>query len=408
MRYTTDAIRELWNDEWMLGAWAEVEQLALQAMADIGQIPQTWADEALHAPLPTVQQWRDETTLNGHEVVAFLSLWSENGAKHTHIGLTSSDITDTTLGLRVQQTTEELHRSLHDLIDEITGMWDEIGHVPRVGRTHGQPAIATTYGSLLRRWVQMLSDAATNLSAAGGQAAIGKASGPIGTYANIDRAIEQQLCDRLDLLPARGASQIVPRLPLANWVAALGLVATSIDAIATELRLLGHADIGEAVDTNGSTSSAMPHKRNPNRLERLTGLARVVRNAYDPISEGIVQWHERDMAHSSVERTLLPQAAGITAYMVESLRHILAGLQIDQHRVAENLQGHEIELLTHSLQTYLQLHGETYLEARASVRTLLRENVGIASLRHAIRYDPRFDGWTQSNTTREETLNGIL
>lgn len=409
MNYTTDEMREIWSDEQTLAHWAEIETLVLRAQHNIGQVPEDWFETAAKTPPPSVEAWREETEASGHELVAFLMLWGELGVRNVHIGLTSSDITDTTLGIRVHDTSTLILGALAELLDTIDYLDSEVGPAVRLGRTHGQPAVLMTHSDLFNRWRGMVGRAHNRLEDARRRAALGKISGPVGTYQCVDRGVEIEVCDFLGLRPAYGSSQIVQRDALAAWVAELGTTATTIDAIATELRLLAHSNIGEITDEGGSTSSAMPHKNNPNRLERLTGLARIVRSAYDPIAEGIVQWHERDMAHSSVERTLLPQITGTVHYMVMSLNRVLGETRFNTGTSASEAWLEEPETQTHALMTHLQLKGYSYASARAEVSHLYRSNIGSGGFRVATNNHPAFKDYHRPvlNNT-EEIINGIL
>mgnify|MGYP007083431783 CR=1 FL=1 len=408
MTYTTDTITEIFSDEYTLDLWAAIECAALRAQTQIGQVPEQWWRDAAQAGVPHVDQWRTETALSGHEFVAFLMLWGENGARNVHIGLTSSDITDTALGVRINDSTTVLCDAFLELEDMVRALDVETGVCPRLGRTHGQAAVATTYGSLFERWLAALRDTQQELRYTGTAASLGKISGPIGTYQHVDPYVEMYVCQQFGLTPARPASQIVPRHYLAQFVATLGVAATVIESIALELRLLSHAHVGEVTDTAGSTSSAMPHKTNPNRLERLTGLARIARSAYDPITQGIVQWHERDMAHSSVERTLLPQTVGIVHYMATSLHAILSETRFNNTAAVMNLGWFETEVQTHSMQTHLQLKGYSYGDAKAEVSRLLHENIGVGALRLALHAHQDLSDYRTPDTTRKETIDGIL
>lgn len=408
MSYTTEEVEEIWSDLYTLDLWASIECAALKAQTEIGQIPEWWWKRASAARVPKVEAWREETALNGHEFVAFLNLWAENGAEHVHIGLTSSDVTDTALAIKLADSGHLLADALTKLVGDIYMLDEEMGTAARLGRTHGQPAVATTYSTLFDRWRHALVQTHAELLRATNNVAIGKISGPIGTWLHVDPYVEQYVCDQFELGRARAATQITPRYPLAQFVAQLGIVATIIESIALELRLLSHAQVGEVTDGAGSTSSAMPHKTNPNRLERLTGLARIVRSAYDPITEGIVQWHERDMAHSSVEKTLLPQSIGIVHYMCQSLSTILQELRFSPIRALHNLADYHTEVQTHSMQTHLQLKGHSYVEAKAEISRLLRENIGAGALRVALNRHPDLKDYRPPNTTRKEHLDGTI
>jgi len=404
--YSTPEIDYIWSDGYMLRTWAEIERHVLVAQAETDTVPTGWSGwvRAAHSiPAPSVYEWRDRTAECGHEVVAFLELWGEAGVNNVHIGLTSSDLTDTTLGVRIAATNTVISNGLARLVDLLQSLRFEYATQPRLGRTHGQPAVPTTYGHLFDVWCGLVASAQARLTAASKDAAIGKISGPVGNYLHTDRRIEAVVCARLGLRTPPAATQIVPRDMLARWVAELGVVATVLEAIAVELRLLSHAQIGEVYVRNGSTSSAMPHKNNPNQLERLTGLARIVRSAYDPIAQGVVQWHERDMAHSSVERVLVPQAAGAVGYAVETLITTFEGLRVDSLRATYNLTDYEVETQTHSIQTHMQLNGMSYVGAKAATLDLYRNYSNPQSFRLAVQQHPLLSDYKPPHIYERDT-----
>ena len=409
MTYTTEEMTELWSDETTLSLWAHVETAILRAQYEIGLVPREWYEKADFTPPPSVEAWREETEITGHELVSFLMLWDECGVQNVHIGVTSSDITDTALAIRVKGATQTITESLQALLEVIDELDSEVGPAVRLGRTHGQPAVLMTHHDLFERWRGFIGRSQYRLGQTGHAASMAKISGPVGTYQQIDRRVEIEVCEMLGLRRSYGSSQIVQRDNLAAWVAELGTTATNLDAIATELRLMAHASIAEATDDAGSTSSAMPHKTNPNRLERLTGLARIVRSAYEPIASGVVQWHERDMAHSSVERTLLPQITGIVHYMATSLERILSETRFNTGNAASAAWLAEPETLTHAMMTHLQLKGTPYAEARAVVSHLYSTNITASSLKVALNNHPQFKDFTPPKVnTIEEAINGIL
>ncbi len=407
MTYSTPEVARVWSDDYMLKTWCEIERSVLLAQAEIGTALPVWVQRVLDTPPPTVEKWRERTTRTGHEVVAFLELWGDAGVEHVHIGLTSSDITDTTLGIRIAATNTLISNRLMRLADILRSMRDEFQYQPRLGRTHGQPAVPTTYGRLFGLWYDLITAAQTRLNTASNDAAVGKISGPVGTYLHVDKHVEESVCARLGLKTVTTATQIVPRDRLARWVAELGVTATLFEAMAVELRLLTHAQIGEVYLRGGSTSSAMPHKNNPNQLERLTGLARIVRAAYEPIVQGIVQWHERDMGHSSVERVLLPQAAGAVAYALETILQVVSELEVDSLRAANNLADYSTETQTHSIQTHFQSNGLSYVDAREATSDLYLSNPTQQTFRMAVNKHPLLIGY-RTPTPPKEHFNEFL
>lgn len=359
--YTTDAMRVIWNDQSMLDTWREVELAILQSQAWIDpDVPIEWYHEAL-AYLPAdVGLWRDATADTGHEVVAFLRVW---GAPNVHIGITSSDVTDTALGLRLKQTNDVLLDSLGNLHEALRVRIAQNGQINRLGRTHGQPATIMQLGQVLANWDLAIQRSIHRLQMHRRMVEVCMVSGPVGSYLHVHRKIELLTAKTLGLNPAESSTQILMRDSLAAWAAELAIITSTAEAIGTEIRLMQHAQVREAYDFSGSTSSAMAHKSNPNRAERLSGLGRLARAAFEPLAAGIPQWHERDMAHSSVERVLIPQLAGVTDYALRSASELIWGLTFDAHQMALALTECGVEVLCHSAQTALQKAGVPYIQA---------------------------------------------
>jgi len=299
---------------------------------------------------------------------------------HVHVGLTSSDITDTALGLKLRESSSVLVDAFGDLMITLDRMAEDYADVIRLGRTHGQAAAPSTYGHLFAYWARGAERVSDRLWGARVATAICKISGPVGTYLHVDPAVERDAAAGLGLSPSPVSTQIYMRDGLAYWAGVVGMAASYVEAVAVELRLLAHEAIHEAVETGGSTSSAMPHKLNPNRLERLTGLARVVRSGYEPIAAGVAQWHDRDMSHSSVEKTYLPLMSKTLHYMAVSLNEILASLEIDQTRATLNYELNLEQVQTHSIQTALQLAGWPYREAAQRTREVWEDGDAAAPI----------------------------
>lgn len=372
--YSTPATADIWTDTYMLQTWRDVEIAVLEAQQGLGIVTSTqvWAakDERV-----SVREWRRLTEEGGHEVVAFLEAW---GAPVAHIGLTSSDITDTGLALRLQATNSVLvDRALHLEACLTDAMEPDF---LRLGRTHGQPAAPMMWSQVVANWKHAIRRWLIRFQEVREQVEVAKISGPVGSYLHVSRDTEIKVAEALGLNAVPVATQIVMRDSLAAWAAECGTLASVIEAIAAELRLMAHHQIGEGQERGGSTSSAMPHKVNPNRLERLSGLARVVRSAYEPIASGVAQWHERDMAHSSVERTLVPQTACTLDFMLHSLGEILLTYRLEPMRVAENYRDHAVEAHLHSVQTAIQMSGVNHAKAQERTREVYRRTHNVAAL----------------------------
>lgn len=368
-RYSTEEMRRLFSDEHTLRLWHHVEVKVLEAQAEHGLIPRAWAEKANAAKPPTPQRWRAREQELGHEMVAFLDLWP---AERAHIGLTSSDVIDTANAIRYRQAADEIIAAAYRLREAFIQTAERYWDTPRLGRTHGQAAVVDTFGHRLADLAFATDRAARRISHATRDLCVAKLSGPVGTYEAISPEVEQTAAKLLGLRPAEVATQIVMRDSLAHWAAALvGLVGVC-EAFALELRLSSHEGVGELheprrPDQRGS--SAMPHKRNPIKSEQICGLARVARSALTPIYEGTAQWHQRDLAHSSVERITVQQLCGITHYVARQTHTLVLGMHVDRYRMLLNLQRHP-EVLTHSAQTQLQVAGWSHTDAQAKVRDL--------------------------------------
>lgn len=377
--YTTHEMSRVWSDTAMVLAWRDVELAILEAQAHTGLVPAEWHDLAAQHYIDMVQ-WREQTEQCGHEVVGFLRAWD---APHAHIGVTSSDITDTALSIRIKRTNEILADGVESLIS-IVRDWVDSTDFRRLGRTHGQAAAPMEMSQVFANWWEALSRHRTRLESLRPQIEVAMVSGPVGSYLHTTPEVEAIVSSRLGLMPCGVSTQIMMRDGIAAWVAELGTLASVIEAMALELRLMAHDSVGEACEHGGSSSSAMPHKLNPNRLERLCGLARVVRSAYEPVAAGVAQWHERDMAHSSVERIYLPQVACTVDYMIDQIAGVLDRLDIDPLTTMSNLMDRSVESSTHSVQTALQLAGYTHRQAQEHTQQIYRSCHNMGEVRRAV------------------------
>jgi adenylosuccinate lyase len=403
MMYSTPELDAVWSDEYMLDLWRQIELAVLDEQERADLIPPDWYYAALHARRPDVNEWRALTRDLGHEVIAFLDLWGRAGADHVHIGLTSSDLTDTALGVRIRQSTRHLNDDLYSL--QLSLLELARPTMVRLGRTHAQPAMVTTFDRWAAVYDEALERSITRLQAASSEAAVCKISGPVGLGIPGGADIERQVAWALGLRPAQASTQIVTRDRLAAYAGALGCVAGVLEAIAVELRLLLHAQIGEASLFGGVSSSAMPHKNNPTELERVCGLARIARGAFEPLSAGIAQWHERDMAHSSVERVLLPQAVGAVGCAARTLGRVIDRMHLQPARAAENAREAGLQVLSHRLMTHLQLGGEGYMAARRRTVSLL-ESPNLEELQGALR--AHMHRGLELTPHEKEIIDGIL
>jgi adenylosuccinate lyase len=337
----------LFADQARLGLWLEVEILAVEAWASLGVVPEEDAKavrERAPAVTPafvTAVQERERVT--DHDLAAFVDVVQDAiggpAAGWVHYGLTSSDVVDTALGATLARAGDLLVDASGQLVATLKDRALEFRDTAMAGRTHGMHAEPTTLGAKLALWCLQADRDRSRLRAAREAVAVGKVSGAVGTYSQIDPAVEEQVCAGLGLRPVP-ASQVVARDRHAEYLWACASVGASIEQFATEIRHLARTEVGEVEEpfrAGQKGSSAMPHKRNPITCERLAGLARVVRANLAAGLENVALWHERDISHSSVERVVLPDSSLLAYYLLVKMRDVVEGMEVHPERMLENL-----------------------------------------------------------------------
>jgi adenylosuccinate lyase len=344
-RYTLPEMGRIWSQAHKYELWCQVETLVLAAHARAGAVPPDSVEPVRNAPPPTAEAVAAVEAVTDHDVIAFLTAWADNtnprsAAAYVHFGMTSSDLLDTAVAVQLTQATDILLAKADALVaalrDHALAHADSI----RPGRTHGIHAEPDTWGHRVADFAFALARCRDRLRRAREAVAVGKLSGPVGTYSNIDPAIEAEVMAELGLRPADVATQVVMRDGIGEWACTLALTATVCEAVALEIRHGQRTEVRELAEPFGpgqKGSSAMPHKRNPIRSERICGLARIVRGLTTPVLEGIPLWHERDISHSSVERVALPDAAIVTDYMLHLTIGLIRDLVVDTARMRVNL-----------------------------------------------------------------------
>jgi adenylosuccinate lyase len=344
-RYTLPEMGRVWSDAHKYQLWCRVEILVLEAHAAAGTVPASAVAPVRAAPPPTPQAVAALEAVTGHDVIAFLSAWADNtsprsAAAYVHFGMTSSDLVDTALALQLTEATDLLAARCAALTAALREHALAHRDTLRAGRTHGMHAEPDSWGHRVADFAFAMARCSQRLARARDAVAVGKLSGPVGTYSNIDPAIESRVLGELALRPADVATQVVMRDGIAEWVGVLALIASVCEAVALEVRHGQRTEVAELAEPFGvgqKGSSAMPHKRNPVRAERIAGLARVVRAQLVPVLEGIPLWHERDISHSSTERVALPDAAIGADFVLAETSSLIAGLQVDAARMRANL-----------------------------------------------------------------------
>jgi adenylosuccinate lyase len=345
-RYTLPEMGQVWSEAHKYELWCRIEVLVLAAHARAGTVPADAVPPVRAAPPPTPEAVAALEAVTGHDVIAFLSAWADNtvpreAAAYVHFGMTSSDLLDTALALQLTEASDLLLDKCAELLAASREHALEHQATLRVGRTHGVHAEPDVWGHRMADFAFAIARCRDRLARAREAVAVGKLSGVVGTYSNIDPAIEAEVMAELGLRPADVATQVVLRDGIAEWTGVLALIATICEAIALEVRHGQRTEVAELAEPFGSGqkgSSAMPHKRNPVRSERIAGLARVVRAQIVPVLEGIPLWHERDISHSSTERVALPDAAIATDFLLAETTRLVSGLQVDPARMLANLE----------------------------------------------------------------------
>jgi adenylosuccinate lyase len=342
-RYSRPEMRKIWSDERKYQIWLEIETLACEAMAALGQIPKKDAAEIRERARFSIPEIVEIEKRTNHDVIAFLENVAESvgpAARWIHQGLTSSDILDTTLAVQLTESAAILLDDLKKLRTAVADQARQFKMTPMIGRSHGIHAEPITFGLKLALMFDEFGRAEERLTETRERIRVGKVSGAVGTHAHVDPKIERSVCEKLGLKPATLSTQIVQRDRHAEFCGTLALIASSIDRWATEFRHLQRTEVLEVEEffaEGQKGSSAMPHKRNPITSERLSGLARVIRGNAMVALENVALWHERDISHSSAERIILPDSCILLDYMLVKLRELVEGLHVYPERMRQNL-----------------------------------------------------------------------
>ncbi len=342
-RYTTQEMDRLWGEENRLSVMLDVELAVCRAWCELGRIPEDALRDILANARFSVERVREIEREVQHDVVAFVSAVAENvgeSGRYLHLGLTSSDVLDTASSVMLRDSLDLIATAVRELDAAVLDLARRYKHLPCVGRTHGVHAEPTTLGLKFLNWHSELKRDLERLALAREHIACGKVSGAVGTYALCPPELEARVCELLALTPAAVSNQILQRDRHAEVLNALALLGCAMERMATEIRHLQRTEVGEAFEPFGrgqKGSSAMPHKRNPIKCERVCGMARLLRGYALTGMENVALWHERDISHSSTERVLWPDAFNLVHFMLRDTTNILRGLTVDEARVRGNI-----------------------------------------------------------------------
>ena len=358
-RYARPEMTEIWSAKSKFRIWFEIEAHACDAQASLGVIPKAAAEavwERGDFDIDRIDEIESETK---HDVIAFLTNLAEyvgEEARFVHQGMTSSDVLDTTLSVQLSRASDLLMAGLDRVCDALHKQAEAHKYTPTIGRSHGIHAEPTSFGLKLAGFYAEFDRCRTRLAAARAEIATCAISGAVGTFAHIDPAVEAHVAEKMGLTIEPVSTQVIPRDRHAMFFSVLGVIASSVERLATEVRHLQRTEVREAEEyfsAGQKGSSAMPHKRNPVLTENLTGLARIVRAAVVPALENVALWHERDISHSSVERMFGPDATITLDFALARLASVMENLLIYPEAMQKNLD--QLGGLVHSQQVLLAL-----------------------------------------------------
>jgi len=342
-RYTLPEMGNIWTDTYKFQTWLQVEIAVCEAQADLGYIPTEAVREIKAKANFDVKRVLEIEAEVRHDVIAFLTNVNEyvgDAGRYIHLGMTSSDVLDTALALQMLASLDLIIQKQEELITAIRERASEHRYTVMIGRSHGIHAEPITFGFKLAGWLAEVLRNQQRLHTLRKTIAVGKISGAVGTYANIEPRVEALACEKLGLQPDTASTQVISRDRHAEYLQQLALVTASLERFAVEIRNLQRTDVLEVEEffSKGQKgSSAMPHKRNPIRSERLTGMARIVRGNAMAALENVALWHERDISHSSVERVILPDSCILTHFMLKEATNLVKNLLVYPENMAQNM-----------------------------------------------------------------------
>jgi len=398
-RYSLPEISGIWTDENRFDLWKEIEVLYCEGLAEYGHIPKKAAREIRKKADYDIGRVLEIEKKTRHDVVAFLTNMSEyigEPGRYLHMGMTSSDLLDTTLACQMREAGTVILGKLRKLRSVLRRQALRYKDVPMVGRTHGIHAEPITMGLKLLVWYSGVERDIARMERAVKEISVGQMTGTVGTMSHTDHRVERYVMKRLGLRAAPVTTQVIQRDRHAEYMTTLAVIGSSLESMATEIRALQRTDIAEAEEpfTKGQKgSSAMPHKRNPILTERIAGMARLLRGNALAALENVTLWHERDISHSSVERVIIPDSTMILAYMLEKFTWVVSGMRVNRKRMRENLETTGGLIFSHPILLLLVGKGLSREDAYAVVQSAAMKSMeGKKSFREHLADDDRFTG----------------
>jgi adenylosuccinate lyase len=405
-RYTLPEMGELWTDTYKFKTWLQVEIAVCEAKAELGEIPADAVAEIKAKANFDVDRILEIEAQVRHDMIAFLTNVNEyvgDVGRYIHLGLTSSDVLDTALALQLVASLNLIVESLEQLIQAIRYQAQQHRYTVMIGRSHGIHAEPITFGFKLAGWLAEILRHRDRLVNLRKHIAVGKISGAVGTYANTDPRVEAIATQKLGLDPDMASTQVISRDRHGEFVQQLALLGASLERFAVEIRNLQRTDVLEVEEffaKGQKGSSAMPHKRNPIRSERLSGMARILRGHAVAALENIALWHERDISHSSVERVILPDTCILTHFMLHEMTHLVKHLLVYPENMKRNLNRYGGVIFSQRVMLTLVEKGTSREDAYSIVQSCAHQawNQAGGNFRELIAQDSR----VQSQLTPDE------
>ncbi|MDJ1185338.1 adenylosuccinate lyase [Roseofilum casamattae] len=404
-RYTLPEMGKIWTDDYKLGTWLQVEIAVCEAQAELGYIPtEAVAEIKAKAKFDRKRVLEIEAEVR-HDVIAFLTNVNEyvgDAGRYIHLGLTSSDVLDTALALQLTASLDLIQHKVEELVQAIRYQAAQHRDTVMVGRSHGIHAEPITFGFKLAGWLAEVLRHRQRLCRLQSEIAVGKISGAVGTYANVDPKVEELACQKLGLQPDCASTQVISRDRHADYLQALALLAASIERFSVEIRNLQRTDVLEVEEffaKGQKGSSAMPHKRNPIRSERLSGLARIIRGHAIAALENVALWHERDISHSSVERAIFPDSCTLIHFMLNEMINLVKNLLVYPENMKRNMNVYGGVIFSQRVLLTLVEKGMQREEAYRVVQSCAHQawNTPEGDFRRLVSQDPQVSQYLSSD-----------
>ncbi len=393
-RYSLEKMKSIWSEENKFRKWLEVELAACEAWKTLGKIPETSLRRIKKDAKFSIKRIKEIEKTVDHDVIAFLTNVAEHvgpDSRFIHMGMTSSDVVDTSLSLLMRESAQLIISDIKDLIRALKAKAKEHRRTLMIGRTHGIHAEPTTFGLKMALYYEEMKRNLDRMTRAMEIVSVGKFSGAVGTYSNIEPKVEEIACKKLGIKRVEVATQVIQRDRHAEYLTTIAIVAATLEKIATEIRNLQRTEIQEAEEPfkqGQKGSSAMPHKRNPITCERIAGLARVLRSNALVSLENVALWHERDITHSSTERIIVPDSSILIDYMLQTLTRIIDNIVVYPENMKKNVDRTQGLIFSQRLLLMLVSKGLKREDAYSIVQSNAMKSRGRRNLKDEVLADP--------------------